>query len=75
MQYASGLQLGPAAILNQNPIFETDSNKNLLFRELFLLIRIKKKVSIWVESGAVDDIEYTNSETPSGNINRARQTI
>jgi hypothetical protein len=24
-QYACGLKLGPAAILNQNPIFETDS--------------------------------------------------
>jgi len=24
-QYASGLKLGPAAILNQNPIFEMDS--------------------------------------------------
>jgi hypothetical protein len=26
-QYACGLKLGPAAILNQNPIFETASNK------------------------------------------------
>ena len=26
LQYASGLKLGPAAILNQNPIFETASN-------------------------------------------------
>jgi hypothetical protein len=26
-QYASGLKLGPAAILNQNPIFEMGSNK------------------------------------------------
>jgi hypothetical protein len=25
-QYASGLELGPAAILNQNPIFEMASN-------------------------------------------------
>jgi hypothetical protein len=25
-QYASGWKLGPAAILNQNPIFEIDSN-------------------------------------------------
>jgi len=25
-QYASGLKLGPAAILNQNPIFEMGSN-------------------------------------------------
>jgi hypothetical protein len=25
-QYASGLKLGPAAILNQNPIFEMASN-------------------------------------------------
>ena len=25
-QYACGLKLGPAAILNQNPIFEMDSN-------------------------------------------------
>jgi hypothetical protein len=33
-QYASGLKLGPAAILNQNPIFEMGSiyqhNKNAL---------------------------------------------
>ena len=28
-QYASGLKLGPAAILNQNPIFEMDSNNHL----------------------------------------------
>jgi hypothetical protein len=27
-QYASGLKLGPAAILNQNPIFEIGSNLN-----------------------------------------------
>jgi hypothetical protein len=27
-QYASGLKLGPAAILNQNPIFEMDSKYN-----------------------------------------------
>jgi hypothetical protein len=27
-QYASGLKLGPAAILNQNPIFEMASIKN-----------------------------------------------
>ena len=27
-QYASGLKLGPAAILNQNPIFEKASNLN-----------------------------------------------
>jgi len=27
-QYASGLKLGPAAILNQNPIFETDFRLN-----------------------------------------------
>jgi len=26
-QYACGLKLGPAAILNQNPIFETASDK------------------------------------------------
>jgi len=26
-QYASGLKLGPAAILNQNPIFQMGSNK------------------------------------------------
>jgi hypothetical protein len=26
-QYACGLKLGPAAILNQNPIFEMPSNK------------------------------------------------
>ena len=26
-QYASGLKLGPAAILNQNPIFEMGSNR------------------------------------------------
>jgi hypothetical protein len=29
-QYASGLKLGPAAILNQNPIFEMASRKILL---------------------------------------------
>ena len=29
LQYASGLKLGPAAILNQNPIFEIGSNINL----------------------------------------------
>jgi hypothetical protein len=28
-QYASGLKLGPAAILNQNPIFEIGSRKRL----------------------------------------------
>jgi hypothetical protein len=28
-QYASGLKLSPAAILNQNPIFEMDSNRDL----------------------------------------------
>ncbi len=30
-KYASGLKLGPAAILNQNPIFETASNKTKVF--------------------------------------------
>jgi len=29
-QYASGLKLGPAAILNQNPIFQIGSKKNLV---------------------------------------------
>ncbi len=29
--YASGMKLGPAAILNQNPIFETASNKSKVF--------------------------------------------
>jgi hypothetical protein len=28
-QYASGLKLGPAAILNQNPIFEMASSETL----------------------------------------------
>ena len=31
-QYASGLKLGPAAILNQNPIFEIGSRKPLSVR-------------------------------------------
>jgi len=30
LQYACGLKLGPAAILNQNPIFEIGSNINQL---------------------------------------------
>jgi hypothetical protein len=36
---------------------------------------MNKKVSIWVESGAVDDIEYAKPKTRSGRINRARQPI
>ena len=31
-QYASGMKLGPAAILNQNPIFETASIKIGLYK-------------------------------------------
>ena len=31
-QYASGLKLGPAAILNQNPIFEMGSNNSLTLK-------------------------------------------
>jgi hypothetical protein len=31
-QYASGFKLGPAAILNQNPIFEMASSKIWLYR-------------------------------------------
>jgi hypothetical protein len=38
-------------------------------------MRMNKKVSIWVESGAVDDIEYAKSETRSGHINHACQPI
>jgi hypothetical protein len=34
LQYACGLKLGPAAILNQNPIFEMGSNINQLFIEV-----------------------------------------
>jgi len=34
-QYASGLKLGPAAILNQNPIFETASNESIISTYLF----------------------------------------
>jgi hypothetical protein len=30
-QYASGLKLGPAAILNQNPIFEIGSKKEIQY--------------------------------------------
>ena len=32
-QYASGLKLGPASILNQNPIFEMGSSINLIFND------------------------------------------
>jgi hypothetical protein len=32
-QYASGLKLGPAAILNQNPIFEMGSNEILALQK------------------------------------------
>jgi len=32
-QYASGLKLGPAAISNQNPIFEMGSSTNLIFND------------------------------------------
>ena len=32
-QYASGLKLGPAAILNQNPIFETGSNEIIVLQK------------------------------------------
>jgi len=37
-QYACGLKLGPAAILNQNPIFEMGSNIQFAF---ISLIRLK----------------------------------
>ena len=52
-----------------------DVNKNLLFWKLQLSIWINKKMSICVEPGAVDDIEYARSETRSGHINRVHTTV
>jgi len=51
-QYASGLKLGPAAILNKNSIFETGSNNSLIrivwrrYREMHKMKRQKKLTSL-----------------------------
>jgi hypothetical protein len=40
-----------------------------------LPVWVNKKLSIGVESGTVDDIEYAKSEIRSSDINRARQPM
>lgn len=52
-----------------------DIDKNLFFWEMQLSILVNQKVSIGVEPGTIDDIEYAEPETQSGHINRARQSM
>jgi len=60
-QYASGFKLGPAAILNQNPIFEMGSNTIGLFQSEDKLLLIRSQFYGFVFQGEGPKSRAANS--------------